>query len=408
MSLRNDIEITLRSWNRHEIDRGAPPIVDFDCSPPDKEIAAAPNRLAVRSRLAELFTAATVDNSTQHLAHRASAAITYLDALLGIRTPVRAYIKATQGCDAHGWPEPYIASVRDTAIQHLAELDVPWGPTTLDELKATEVQVDAVDAADVIQKYARELELDVRHLADSDAPFNLSIEHVDLDAYWAYWLDGAGANVRMRINSRRASFTDVQARQFALHEILGHGLQCASYAQSCQQEDVPWVRITSVHAQQQVLLEGLAQALPLFVCPNDRPLIARVRLTHYIELVRAKLHLAINDGASVPDCVAIAKMHAPFWTEDAIGDMLADRGVNPLLRTYLWAYPAGIDWFVRLADRGPKETARMVIGTAYRSPLTPDELSTLWPEGPPIGGETESTTKTRPLRHHAETPAEDV
>jgi hypothetical protein len=300
--------------------------------------------------------------------------------------PVRAYIKATQGCDAQGWPEPYIASVRDTAIQHLAELGVSWGPTTMDELKATEVEVDAANAAGVIQKYASELETDVRQLVNSDAPFNLSIEHVDLDAYWAYWLDGAGANVRMRINSRRANFTDVQARQFALHEILGHGLQCASYAQSCQRLEVPWVRITSVHAQQQVLLEGLAQALPLFVCPDDQPLITRVRLVHYIELVRAKLHLAINDGANIPDCIALAKMHAPFWTEDAIGDMLSDRGANPLLRTYLWAYPAGIDWFVRLADEGPKETVRTLISAAYRSPLTPDELSALWPEGPAIGG----------------------
>lgn len=392
MSLRNDIETALRSWNRYEIERGAPPIVDFDCCPPGEEIPAASSRLAVHARLTELLAAAASDNSARHLANRLSAAMAYLDALLGIRMPVRAYVKATQGCDARGWSDSYIASVRDTAIQHLAELGVPWGATTLDELKATEVEVDAADAADVIQKYARELEADVRQFVNSDAPFNLSIEHVDLDVYWAYWLDGAGANVRMRINARRANFTDVQARQFALHEILGHGLQCASYAQSCQQLDVPWVRVTSVHAQQQVLLEGLAQALPLFICPGDQPLIARVRLAHYIELIRAKLHLAINDGASIPQCVALAKTHAPFWTEDAVGDILADRGVDPLLRTYLWAYPAGIDWFVRLADEGPKETARMLIAAAYRSPLTPDELTSLWPEGPAIGGGTATPT----------------
>jgi hypothetical protein len=188
---------------------------------------------------------------------------------------------------------------------------------------------------DAIQKYAHELEPDVRRIVGSDAPFNLSVEHVDLDAYWAYWLDGVGANVRLRINSRRASFTEVQARQFALHEVLGHGLQCASYAQNCQRLDVQWVRTTSVHAQQQVLLEGLAQALPLFARPNDQPLIARVRLAHYIELVRAKLHLAINDGDSISDCLTLAKTRAPFWLEDSIGDMLADRGVSPLLRTYL-------------------------------------------------------------------------
>lgn len=391
MSLRDDIEAALRSWNRYEIERGAPPIVDFDCCPPVEEVPVASSRLVVRARLAELLAAAVADNPDRHLADRLSAAIAYLDALLGARMPIRTYIKATQGCDARGWSDSYIASVRDTAIQHLTELGVSWGPATMEELKATEGKVDTADAADVIQKYARELEPDVRQLVNSDAPFNLSIKHVDLDVYWAYWLDGAGANVRMRINSRRAIFTEVQARQFALHEILGHGLQCASYAQSCERSDVPWVRMTSVHAQQQVLLEGLAQALPLFVRPDDQPLIARVRLAHYIELIRAKLHLAINDGVSIPDCLALAKMHAPFWGEDAVGDMLTDRGVDPLLRTYLWSYPAGIDWFVRLADEGQNETVRMLIDAAYQSPLTPAELSTLWPEGPAIGGAADPT-----------------
>jgi hypothetical protein len=389
VSLRDDIETVLRSWNRYEIERGAPPIVDFDCCPPDDDVPAASSRLGVRAQLAQLLAVAVADNSAGHLADRLSAEISYLDAALGTRMPIRAYIKSTQGCDARGWSDSYITSVRDTAIQHLADLGVSWGPATMDELKATEGDVASADAANVIQKYAHDLESDVRQFVHSDAPFNLSIEHVDLDVYWAYWLDGAGDDVRMRINSRRASFTDVQARQFALHEILGHGLQCASYTQSCQRADVSWIRLTSVHAQQQVLLEGFAQALPLFVRPEDRPLVTRVRLAHYVELIRAKLHLAINNGVSIPDCLFLAKKHAPFWDEETIGKMLTDRSVDPLLRTYLWSYPAGIDWFIRLADEGQQETARTLISAAYQSPLTPDELSALWPEGPIIGGDTD-------------------
>jgi len=190
----------------------------------------------------------------------------------------------------------------------------------------------------------------------------------------------------MRINARHASFTDVQARQFALHEILGHGLQCATYAQVCNKSDVPWVRLTSVHAQQQVLLEALAQALPLFVLPNDRQLVARVRLAHYLELVRAKLHLAVNGGASIPDCVTVAKHHVPFWRTEGIGDALTDRGADPLLRSYLWSYPAGIDWFVALADNAHSDLTQNIVRAAYRAPLTPDELAALWPAGPRIGG----------------------
>ena len=156
----------------------------------------------------------------------------------------------------HGWSDDYIEDVRTIAVGALERLGDRLGTGHGQGLGRHGGPVDAADAADVIQKYASELEADVRRLADSQAPFHLSVEHVDLDAYWAYWLDGAGHNVRMRINARNASFTEVQARQFALHEVLGHGLQCASYAQQCQEHDVPWVRLTSVHAQQQVLLEA--------------------------------------------------------------------------------------------------------------------------------------------------------
>ena len=75
----------------------------------------------------------------------------------------------------------------------------------------------------------------------------------------------------------------------------------------------------------------------------------------------------------------------PFWTDATIADLLADRGANPLLRSYLWSYPAGLDWFAALADRAAT-VAPEVLRAAYREPLTPDDLAALWPTGPPIGG----------------------
>lgn len=387
MTLRDRVETILRSWNQYEIARGAPPVVDFDCHPQGSaEVVAATSRIEARTRLEELRTEAVDAGGSGHLLDRIHATLAYLDAVLGAREPIADYIQTTQGCAATGWSDDYIEDVRTVAVSALERLGIGWGPDTAKALTATENPVDSADAADVIQKYASELEADVRRITDSQAPFHLSVEHVDLDAYWAYWLDGAGHNVRMRINARNASFTEVQARQFALHEVLGHGLQCASYAQQCQDHDVPWVRLTAVHAQQQVLLEGLAQALPLFVRPADQPLIARVRLAHYTELVRAQLHLAVNTGTPLSDCVAFARASAPFWSDEGIGNMLADRSVNPLLRSYLWSYPAGIDWFVRLADDPPTTTSTAVIQAAYRTPLTPADLAQLWPNGPTIGG----------------------
>ncbi|WP_228771324.1 hypothetical protein [Actinokineospora iranica] len=245
--------------------------------------------------------------------------------------------------------------------------------------------LEAEEAPQAIRQAADELEPLVRQATGATADFRLRVETVAVDAYWAYWLDGAGQDIRLRINLRRARFTRVRARQFALHEILGHGLQYANLAARCAHESVPWVRLLSVFAPHQVLLEGLAQALPLFVNADDLALATRVRLDHYLQLVRAELHLAINNGTSAAECAAHAKERVPFWTEQEIADHLADCGADSLLRSYLWAYPAGLDWFVALAEV-PGTVAQEVLHDAYRDPLSPADLEAKWPTGPTIGG----------------------
>jgi hypothetical protein len=152
----------------------------------------------------------------------------------------------------------------------LADVGVGWSSETRRELERVEGPIETHDAADAIREVAAKYEPQVRALTGSLAPYDLSIETTTINAYWAFWTDGCGSSVRLRLNLREASFTEAHARQFALHEILGHGLQGASYAQRCANEPVPWVRLLSVHTPQQVMLEGLGQALPLFVAPDDK------------------------------------------------------------------------------------------------------------------------------------------
>jgi hypothetical protein len=75
----------------------------------------------------------------------------------------------------------------------------------------------------------------------------------------------------------------------------------------------------------------------------------------------------------------------PWWTDGAIMNFLRDRKADPTLRSYLWAYPAGLAWFAHLAEAGGEVIGR-VFRAAYRAPLTPAELTALWPAGPTIGG----------------------
>lgn len=385
MDLRDEIESLLRSWNAYEIGRGSPAVIDFDCHPIDEQSEPASSRLEAYRRLGELHARAMEEGADQ-LAARVLADRTYLGALLGERLPLADYVQATQGCGTAGWSQDAITARRELARGRLADLGVEWGPDTAAVLRELEKPLAMEDAPAAIRQAANGYEADVRRLTGSDAAFELTIETANVDAYWAYWLDGAGHRVRLRLNLRHGSFTQVAARQFALHEVLGHGLQGASWSARCTADDVEWVRLSSVHAPQQVLLEGLAQALPLFIAGNDHILTARVRLDHYTQLVRAELHLALADGTPITECAEQARTRVPWWSDTTIADILSDRGANPQLRSYLWAYPAGFDWFVNLAETGDVDTIRNVFDAAYRDPLTPDDLTALWPDGPPIGG----------------------
>ena len=384
MILRDVIEATVRAWHRSELDHGRAAIVDYDCDPAAFDAPPADSRLGVYRSLTELQQAASVSGGRQ-LSSGVDAHLTYLLALLGERLPLDEYVRRTQGCAAAGWPSDHVEAVGQRAQAHLAELGITWGQDTEHDLEESEGRLEPSAAPDAIRSAAAELEPVVRQATATSAPYELTIETTDADAYWSYWLDGSGQQVRLRLNLRKARFTKIRARQFALHEVLGHGLQSASFAQRCAQQDVPWLRLLSVHAPQQVLLEGLAQALPLFVAPDDKALTSRVRLDHYLQLVQAELHIAINADAGVEACAAHARHRVPFWTDAQISDLLTDRSVNPQLRSYLWAYPAGLDWFAALAEADVR-VGTEVLNAAYRAPLTPAELEALWPAGPPIGG----------------------
>lgn len=132
MSQRDEVERVLRAWNAHEVARGLPPIIDFDCAPTTAEPEPA-DRLTTYRHLAGMLP-----RLTGPVAVRASADLAYLGALLGEHPPLADYVRATQGCDAAGWPTEYITERAEAARTALADLGIKWGPNTNADLRELE------------------------------------------------------------------------------------------------------------------------------------------------------------------------------------------------------------------------------------------------------------------------------
>ncbi|MDQ3763542.1 MAG: hypothetical protein M3460_18510 [Actinomycetota bacterium] len=384
MHLRDAVEEAVRRWDALERSRGEAPVIDFDCAPPAEKPRPFDNRFAALDHLTRL----RIEADTQHqpiLSAHLDAHITYLCALIGQQLPLDEYVLLTQGCMPRGWTQDYIEERARTAREALRLLGISWDEDTWTNLRAVSEQLPAADVGSAIAEYAAKYESSVRRLVDTNAKFNLTVEDVEVNAYWSYWLDGAGHNTRLRINKNNASFSRVDAYRFALHEVLGHALQYSSLTAQAESTIVEWPRILAVHCPHQILFEGLAQILPWMASPDDEVIVARTRVDHFMNLIRGQIHILVNSGATAADCRDVARRQVPWWTDEEIARELYDRSRNPQFRSYLWSYPAGIDWFVNLVEAGGTKPTE-VLREAYKRPLTPSELHQLWPTGPAISG----------------------
>ncbi len=371
---RDHAELAIRRFHALEVTGGGDPVIDYDCAPTSDTAEPYRDRFEALAELSGLASGVEPGPVAEQLV----AHSTYLAALLGEQIPLDAYLRRTQGCGARSWTDDYLNHRRDQAQVALADLGISWGEKCRDELRSLDEALDPAEVADSIRQYAAEYESFVRDLAQTKAEFRLTVEDVDHDEYWSYWLDGAGHDARLRINRRTAAFTRGDTYRFALHEVLGHALQYASITEYAELHDVPWLRLLSVHSNHQVLFEGLAQFLPLAARPTDPLQRATLRLDHYVQLVRAELHITINSGESVEECRRRAMTRAPLLSGAELARELHDRSRDPRLRSYLWAYPTGLDWFVNLWEQDAKLLPE-VFRAAYQRPLSPRELHSLWP-----------------------------
>jgi hypothetical protein len=223
------------TWHALESASGADPVIDYDCAPPNQPAVAHPDRFAALDELVRLRGQADEDTA---LAAQLDVHTAYLRALLGERASLDDYVQRTQRCSARGWSADYVDHRGALARSALGVLDAGWRADTWHRLRQLEGDRPVKDPSAAIREFADKFEPTVRKLTGANAEFTLSVESVEVDAYWSYWLDGAGRNARLRINLANASLTSLDAYRFALREVLGHALQYASLADYAESHEV--------------------------------------------------------------------------------------------------------------------------------------------------------------------------
>jgi hypothetical protein len=362
----------LLGWHALEKQLGGPAIVDFN-------LIAAKARNKYENRLEVLRDIERLNSATpsecKPVRERLTAHETFLRALMGQKFNFETFINKTQGIPAEPFSIEYIKQRRGILREALEKVGIKFDANTVKNLVAKDRPIPLNE----LEENFRALYASQRKYLDQpiqrDGRFRLRIEFVNLREYWGYWVDGKGIQFRLRFNRHNLveGYTHSEAVQFVYHELLAHCCQMAVWRTRISEEKIPrYFGLTTVHSQEQFLLEGLAQALPLFVKSDltQSPIfLSRLLLGHFRSLINNNVHIMINNGATVEDCVRYASRYAPFVRSSQLAEGLASRSNNPLYRSYEFVYPRSFDVFLRLAEDFPEKFRTNFLTAVYNQVL---------------------------------------
>jgi len=142
--------------------------------------------------------------------------------------------------------------------------------------------------------------------------------------------------------------------------------------------------LTTVHGPEQFQSEGLAQSLTYFLDTADTQnpfLIAKREISLYKWMVDNNLHIIINTGSSIEECVNYGSEHMPFKPRIKIAHSLYSKVNNPQFRCYEHVYGASAFFFKEIAQRTDGQQKMELLNRIYNewliSPLDPAESSSM-------------------------------
>ena len=196
-----------------------------------------------------------------------SGHLAVLEALLGRVTPLHDYVTQTQNFTIQRFSMSQIDGLRQRAeaaarachsnLQSMVFEKSPFGEAIIadtDEVKAL--------FNERFEAFRSEIEV----LTGQTITFEIEVSFVEIDEYWRFWVDGQGDRFRLRFNRFRDGFSISQIDQFVLHELIAHCGQASGWRNEIMAGRLnPIHGLTAIHTWEQGHLEGLAQAIPLFL-----------------------------------------------------------------------------------------------------------------------------------------------
>ena len=374
-----DLELCrlLLGWDELERANGGRPVIDFNVSGVTSG-SEFRDRKEVLDAILELKAALDPGSlvSARTVAHE-----TYLRALMGQQFGFADYLAATQGVVPSRFPQDLLHQVRAEAERRLRQVGVdPEGPVD-EQMAKLDPPLPQTAIEPTFHELLQEYRSSIEHALGTSLAFDLTIESVDVDEYWSYWVDGAADKFRLRLNRRRASFSWHECLQFTFHELLSHCGQMDAWRSLIAKGVLAKsLGVTTVHSPEQFMSEGIAQVMPVLLsspASDNEMLLAQMTVRRFELLVINNVHCMINEGASIEQCHDYYERHSLRHRRRWFLDELSSRSLDPLYRSYQYVYATGaeLSWdAVGVLEASDREE---LIRACFRRPYTPADLQLL-------------------------------
>ena len=285
-----------------------------------------------------------------------SASETYLRAVLGERMSLRQYVSALYLYD----PVPIPEKTLEATLAEVKELCSRFGLSYHPEDQPAYLARFRVESAEEVAELARAgqdywLERLYKHV-EPPPDLKINIQIVREDEPWSFFLNASMGLATFSINAHpRHIFTRGQCKYIASHEIAGHAVQNSCWARAVTRGNLPAaLLIHATHHPIAPLAEGMAQALPYFLCLStelDHEMMLAKKLRELRDMVLANAQLMLETGGSVTAAWRYCARHLHFVEPFEVERDIANRALKPAERAYQNCYAPSFLAFRRIAEQ---------------------------------------------------------